>query len=184
MHWKCALGILKKSVELRTRHRTGRTFASSQRPCDGCARVAGGRWKSQNRKNMYLSHVKELLNSMVIKSFVPELRSRKCFSCFGIPMFYIYIYIYMLQTFYVRFTYPYHGYGTQTHKSSLTFLSHNLDIQVECYHTPEAWILQALWDYVVHWRKVWMCFVLNFFLNPATEYFRIKRIREKIFQLP
>ena len=28
-------------------------------------------------------------NSKVIKSFVPELRSRKCFSCFEIPMFYV-----------------------------------------------------------------------------------------------
>ena len=35
-----------------------------------------------------------------MKSFVPELRSRKCFSCFGIPMFYVY----KLRTFYVRFT--------------------------------------------------------------------------------
>ena len=42
----------------------------------------GGRWKSQNRKNVYLSsYVKEPLNSKVIKSFVPELRSRKCFLC-------------------------------------------------------------------------------------------------------
>ena len=45
---------------------------------------------------------KNLLNSKVIKSFVPELRSRKCFSCFEIPMFYVY----MLWTFYVRFAYP------------------------------------------------------------------------------
>ena len=64
----------------------------------------GGRCKNQNRKNGYLSpYVEEPLNSKVIKSFVPELRSRKCFSCFGIPMFYVY----MLWTFYVRFTYPY-----------------------------------------------------------------------------
>ena len=64
----------------------------------------GGRLKSQNRKNMYLSpYVEEPLNSKVIKSFVPELRSRKCFSYFGIPMFYVYIYIY-IWTFYVRFT--------------------------------------------------------------------------------
>ena len=34
-----------------------------------------------------------------------------CFSCFGIPVFYVY----MLWTFYVRFTYPYHGYGTKYH---------------------------------------------------------------------
>ena len=31
-------------------------------------------------------HRSSSLNSKVIKSFVPELRSRKCFSCFGIPM--------------------------------------------------------------------------------------------------
>ena len=58
--------------------------------------MGGGRWKSQNRKNVYLSpYVEELLNPKVIKSFVPELKSRKCFSCFEIPMFYIYIYIYI-----------------------------------------------------------------------------------------
>ena len=31
-------------------------------------------------------YVEKPLNSKVIKSFVPELRSRKCFLCFGIPM--------------------------------------------------------------------------------------------------
>ena len=68
--------------------------------------MGGGRWKSQNRKNVYLSpYVEEPLNSKVIKSFVPELRSRKCFSCFEIPMFYVY----MLWTFYVYFTHPYLG---------------------------------------------------------------------------
>ena len=42
---------------------------------------------------MYLSpYVEEPLNSKVIKSFVPELRSRKCFLCFEIPMFYVHIY--------------------------------------------------------------------------------------------
>ena len=63
--------------------------------------VGMGRWKSQNRKNVYLSpYVEKPLNSKVIKSFVPELRSRECLSCFGILMFYVY----MLWTFYVRFT--------------------------------------------------------------------------------
>ncbi len=62
------------------------------------AHVVWGRWKSQ----VYLSpYVEKLLNSKVIKSFVPELRSRKCFLCFGIPMFYVY----MLWTVYVRFPY-------------------------------------------------------------------------------
>ena len=69
------------------------TFACSRRPCDGCARVcvAGCRWKSQNRKNVYLSpYVEELLNSKVIKSFVPELRSRKCLR---VSRFLCYIYM-------------------------------------------------------------------------------------------
>ena len=83
-----------------------------QWPCAGATRVGGDfRWKSQNRKNVYLSpFVEEPFNSKVIKSFVPELRNRKCFSCFEIPMFYVY----MLWIFYVRFTYPYHEYGTIT----------------------------------------------------------------------
>ena len=37
-----------------------------------------------------LPYVEEPLNSKVIKSLVPEERSRKCFSCFEIPMFYLY----------------------------------------------------------------------------------------------
>ena len=102
--------IWKKSVELRTRIRTERVDSRGSLRPDEFVRFrhrtwwGGGRWKGQNRKNVYLSpYVEEPLNSKVIKSFVPELRSRKCFSCFGIPMFYVY----MLWTFYVRFTYPY-----------------------------------------------------------------------------
>ena len=53
--------------------------------------------------------------NLLTQSFVPELRSRKCFSCFRIPMFYVY----MLWTFYVRFTYPYYGYITWSAKKSL-----------------------------------------------------------------
>ena len=52
----------------------------------------GGRWKSQNRKNVYLSpYVEEPLNSRVIKkkSLIPELRSRKCF-CVSRFLCYIY----------------------------------------------------------------------------------------------
>ena len=57
----------------------------------GRCRMRWGRWKSQNRNNVYLSpYVEEPLNSKVIKSFILELRSRKCFSCFKISMFYIY----------------------------------------------------------------------------------------------
>ena len=65
-----------------------------------------GRWGGADGKvrieRGYLSpYVEKPFNSKVIKSFVPELRSRECFSCFGIPMFYVY----MLRTFYVHFTY-------------------------------------------------------------------------------
>ena len=81
------------------------TFACSRRPWAGVARDRGGRWKSRNRKNVYLfPYVEEPLNSKVIKSFVPELRSRKCFSCFEIlcsmyicnehPMYISHIHVY------------------------------------------------------------------------------------------
>ena len=79
----------KKSVELRTRHLTRRVdFRDSQRRDEfaryGRRTCSGGRWKSQHRKIVYLSpYVEEPLNPKVIKSFVPELRSRKCFSCLG-----------------------------------------------------------------------------------------------------
>ena len=100
------LGILKKSVEL--------SPASGE---DGWLSLArgvlgqmshemvggGGRWKSQNRKNVYLSpYVEEPLNLKVIKSFVPELRSRKCFSSFGISMFYVYIYEHSMSISHIR----------------------------------------------------------------------------------
>ena len=64
---------------------------------------------SQHRRIVSLSPYGEKpFNSKVIKSFVPELRSRKCFLCFGIPT----LSIYELWTFYVHFTYPYHGHVT------------------------------------------------------------------------
>ena len=65
----------------------------------------GGRWKSQNRKNVYLSpYVEEPLNSKVIKSFVPELRRRKCF--LGS------MYICYEHSMYVSHIFMYHDYGT------------------------------------------------------------------------
>ena len=98
------LEILKKSVSWNETCLGKRrlAFACSQRPWAGVARDwGGGRWKSQNRKIVPPSpYVEKCLNSKVIKSFVPEQRSRKCFSCFEIPMFYV-IYIW---TFDVRFT--------------------------------------------------------------------------------
>ena len=74
----------------------------------GATRVGGADGKASIERLCLSSYVEKPLNSKVIKSFVTELRSRECFSCFGIPMFYVY----MLCTFYVRLAYPYHGYGT------------------------------------------------------------------------
>ena len=78
--WKSQL------VELRTGHRTRRVdFRGSQRLDEfarygRCTRCGGRRWKSQNRKNVYLSpYVEEPLNSKVIKGFVLELRSHYVF---------------------------------------------------------------------------------------------------------
>ena len=67
----------------------------------GTTRVGGRADGKASIERLCLSpFVEKSFNSKVIKSFVPEQRSRKCFSCFGIPMFYVY----MLWTFYVRFT--------------------------------------------------------------------------------
>ena len=65
-----------------------------------------------DRLCLSLPYVEKPFNSKVIKSFVPELRSRKWFLCFGIPM----LSIYELWTFYVRFPCPYHGYVRQIRK--------------------------------------------------------------------
>ena len=117
------LGILKKSVrwvENETPNEKDRLsgLAEARRICvlQAPHKMGGGEWKSQNRKNVYLSpYIEEPLNSKVIKSFVPEQRSRKCFSCFEIPM----VYVYMFWTFYVRFAYPYmamvHGHSWRRH---------------------------------------------------------------------
>ena len=117
-------GILKKSVSW-VEFYLGRrrlAFACSRKPCGGCRT----RWRGWadgkariERMCISLPYV-ESFNSKVIKGFVPEPRSRKCFFlCFEIPMFYAYMlwtfffflcfgipmfYVYMLWTFYVRFT--------------------------------------------------------------------------------
>ena len=85
------LGILKKVswVENWTPNEKG-WLSLARRGLGQVSHEMGGgvRWKSQNRKNVYLSpYVEEPLNSKVIKSFEPEQRSCKCFSCFEIPMF-------------------------------------------------------------------------------------------------
>ena len=77
-------------------------FRGSPRPCGGCRTWFGADGKVIiERLCLSLHHVEKPFNSKVIKSFVTELRSRKCFLCFGIPM----LSIYELWTFYVHFKY-------------------------------------------------------------------------------
>ena len=60
----------------------------------------------------YLSpYVEKPLNSKVIKSFVPELSSRKCFLFFGIPMLYIYVRYGHYERFSYRYEYVYFTYS-------------------------------------------------------------------------
>ena len=71
------------------------------------AHVVWGRWKSQ----VYLiPYVEKSLNSKVIKSFVLELRSCKCFLCFGIPMLPIYVRCGQYERFAYRYEYVYFTY--------------------------------------------------------------------------
>ena len=103
MHWKRArfiLGDLKKSVSW--------VLWSEEEGWLSLARSGGADGKARIEILCFFPYVEKPFSTKVIKSFVSELRNRKCFSCFGIPMFYVY----MLWTFYVRFTYPYHGYVT------------------------------------------------------------------------
>ena len=92
--------------------------------------VGGGAdGKASIERSCLSPYVEKPFNSKVIKSFVPELRSRKCFSCFGIPMFYVY----MLWTFYVHFTYSY--------LAMLQLAFHNKEEEIEWY---EVWTNHSL----------------------------------------
>ena len=83
------------------------TFACSPRPCGRCRTWFGADGKVSIERLCLSPHVEKPFNSKVIKSFVSELRSRKCFSCFRIPM----LSIYELWTFYVHFAYSCNKYS-------------------------------------------------------------------------
>ena len=71
-------------------------------------------WRGADKKARIVPlspYVEKPLNSKVIKSFVPELRSRKCFLCFEIPMFYV-IYVYIYEHYMSILHIHVHGYGT------------------------------------------------------------------------
>ena len=76
----------------------------------------GGRWKSQNRKNVYLSpYVEEPFNSKVLKSFVPELRSRYVF--FEFRDLYVLCSMFIYMNIICPFRISISGYGTVFHCS-------------------------------------------------------------------
>ena len=116
--------ILKKSVSWDETCLGGRrlAFVYSRRPWAGVARDGvGGRWKSQDRKIVPLSpYVEKPLNSKVIKSFVPELRSRYVFFKFRDSYFLcIYIYIYI-----------YEHYMSISHKAVSGYSTHPMTVNV------------------------------------------------------
>ena len=90
-----------------------------------------GRWKSQNRKNVYLSpYVEEPLNSKVIKSLVPELRSR----VFRVTRFLCSMYICYEHSMYVSRS---HGYVTVL----VIYLKSGLTLQPSDHFTLNAYIV-------------------------------------------
>ena len=114
--------ILKKSVSWDEICLGGRrlVFACSRRPFwrvpHVCVCRVGGRWKSHDRKIVPLSpYVEEPLNSKVIKSFVPEQRSRQVFFEFRDPMFYA-MYICNERPMYISHIHVY-DYGTDQRRS-------------------------------------------------------------------
>ena len=120
-------GFWRKSVSWVLRSEEERWLSLARSGLVADATRVEGDGKASIERLCLSPYVEKHLNSKVIKSCVPEL-SRKCFSCFGIPMFYVY----MLWTFYVRFTYPYHGYGTiclHSLKWSKNSFAHNLNVE-------------------------------------------------------
>ena len=90
-------GRFEKVSRAETRHRTRRVdFRGLQRPDEFAHYGHRSRWSGANGKARIermcnsLPYVEEPLNSTVIKSFVPELRSRKCFSHFLCSMYICY----------------------------------------------------------------------------------------------
>ena len=109
-------GIWSKWVELRLDTERDGWLSLAREGLGQVSHEMGGcRWKGRNRKIAPLSpYVEKPLNSKVIKSFAPAKRSRKCFSCFEIPMFYvIYIYIYIYEHYMSISHIAVFGYGTE-----------------------------------------------------------------------
>ena len=121
-----------------------------------------------SRERWHLSpYVEKPLNSKVIKSFVPELRSRKWFSCFGILM----LSIYELWTFYVHFTYHVFMYGYVT--TDVSTLSSILASPFSPFFFLKPIVcLSHLWDIrpnALSWVFCSLVHFLKFFHGPLQE---------------
>ena len=96
MHWKHGLRFEKiQLVEIETWARPDEFVRY------GCRTWWGADGKVSIERLCLSPYVEKPFNSKVIKSFVPELRSRKCFCVSG--------FLCTLWTFYVCFTYSYMG---------------------------------------------------------------------------
>ena len=140
-------------------------FASSPRPSGRCRTwfEADGK-ASIERLYLYFPNVEKPLNSKVIKSFLSELRSRKCFSCFGIPMFYIYIHVMnILCTFHISISWVCY-WRTQAEDCYIDFyaINHAVLPYLELYifldemysvRNPLWTAAPAGYPPVIHWRS-------------------------------
>ena len=112
MHRKSArriLGDLKKSAVESCGPKKKGDFRLLAEALWRVPHVLEGKWKSQNRKNVYLSpYVEEPLNLKVIKRFVPELRIVSVFVFRDSYVLCIYV-MNILCTFHISIS----GYGTQ-----------------------------------------------------------------------
>ena len=106
-------GILKKSVELRTRHRTRRVdFRGSQRPDEFARYETGDKWKSHHRKIVHLSSLWRNLLLKGNKRF--RTWTKKWLRVFRVSRFLCSMYICYEHSMYVSHIriYAYYGYVT------------------------------------------------------------------------
>ena len=110
-----------------------------------------------------LPYVEKPLNSKVIKSFVPELRSRECFSCFGIPMLSLcYIWTFYEHSMYISHIHVWVCYTVTTQGISKSFRQswfscYSLYLYIKCYGVCFLnWACQWIW-FLTGTSYFWPC---------------------------
>ena len=115
------------------------TFARSPRPCSRCRTSFGAEGKVSIERWYLSPYVEKPFNSKVIKSFETELRSRKCFLYFGIPM----LYICYIWTFYEYYMYVSHIHVHRYIYIEELWYNETVCLWMTIYTVPhESW---ALW---------------------------------------